>query len=351
MRLGVSTIPSKHRCCSAHMDRYVRKILGVLRVRQPDVDITVFTHGANHDDYGDWTRVLLESSGSSSVSLFSGSSPLDKAVRESEIDVLFTPLEAPSMQSGVPQVLYAVDFSLWMGQDGSAVRKGGPDLKLLKQACAKSVAIVVPSEYLWRKCFDLFDAPLDKIVVAQPGVDAVFGEPTAAVVARPYILLVSDALTAPTLPDILDAMAKRRDEFFQTLAVVGRHCAHEPEDWGPRAVRFEQCPNSCLASLYQHCDVFLYPAQYDGSSIRVLEALQAGAPIVTTSTGSVPEIGGNSPVFFNPGSIGSLLQALRRVLHENTGRVEPRVREGRRTASQHSWEKCAWKVLAALRRA
>ena len=351
MRLGVSTIPSKHRCCSAHMDRYVRRILCVLRERQEEVEITVFTHAGNHDDYADWVRVLVEGSSGSLVPFMGGGGPLDKAVSESEIDVLLAPLEAPSMQSGIPQVLYAVDFSLWMGEDGRSPRKGGPDRKLLKQVCAKASSIVVPSEYLWRKCFDIFDAPLDKIVVAPPGVDEVFSEPMEAVVAQPYIVLISDALTAPALSPILEAMDKRRDEFFHTLAVVGKRCSHEPEDWGPHAVRFEQCPDTFLASLYQHCAVFLYPAQYDGSSIRVLEALQAGALVVTTSSGSVPEIGGNSPVFFNPGSMGSLLQALRRVLHENAERIEPRVREGRRTASQYSWEKCAWKVLSAIRRA
>jgi len=90
---------------------------------------------------------------------------------------------------------------------------------------------------------------------------------------------------------------------------VGQPAEAEPADWGPRVMRIEYCPASHLAGLYQHCDAFIQPSLYEGSGVTVLEAMRAGAPVVTSRTGGIEEVAGDTPIFFNPESTASIIAA------------------------------------------
>ncbi|HEO71693.1 MAG TPA: glycosyltransferase, partial [Candidatus Hydrogenedentes bacterium] len=106
-----------------------------------------------------------------------------------------------------------------------------------------------------------------------------------------------------------------------------------------------------LAALYQHCDLFVCPSLYEGSGVAVLEAMRAGAPVATSRAGGIPEVAGDTPVYFNPESVGSIAAAIRRLVDEGPAERWRRTTFGRRIAAQYTWEQCAWKTVSALRRA
>jgi glycosyltransferase involved in cell wall biosynthesis len=59
-------------------------------------------------------------------------------------------------------------------------------------------------------------------------------------------------------------------------------------------------PAAQLAWLYRHADWFVYPSYLEGFGVPVLEAMQAGLPVVCSTTGAVPEVVGNAGLFFDP---------------------------------------------------
>jgi glycosyltransferase involved in cell wall biosynthesis len=219
-----------------------------------------------------------------------------------------------------------------------------------KKAAAAALTVVVPSEYLRRRCLELFDTPLNRVMVAHPGVDATFQEPHGTMVGQPYLVVYEDSLTFANLDRVRDALDQLGKEYPHTFVIVGRNPYDEIEDWGPRAVRIEHLPDNHLAGLYQNGACFLYAGLYDGSAVRVLEALHAGIPVVAPNSGAIPELAGKHPIFYNPASTATMVQGLRRALDEDPKARNERIRLTRSATSKYNWDKCAWRFLSAFKR-
>jgi glycosyltransferase involved in cell wall biosynthesis len=152
------------------------------------------------------------------------------------------------------------------------------------------------------------------------------------------------------IPRFRNAFDVLKDEIPHNLVVAGAPGEAEPADWGPRVIRIESCPTTYLAGLYQHCDVFVQPGIHEGSGITVLEAMRAGAPVATSRTGGVPEVAGDTPIYFNPESLSSIVASIRWAIEESPEQRLSRVKYGRQVAAEYTWERCAWKTLSAFKR-
>jgi alpha-1,3-rhamnosyl/mannosyltransferase len=109
-------------------------------------------------------------------------------------------------------------------------------------------------------------------------------------------------------------------------------------------------PDEELAALYAACTVFCYPSLYEGFGLPVLEAMAAGAPVVTSQVSSLPEVGGDAVVYVDPEDEGAIGAALERLLADPAERAELAER-GRRRAAEFSWERATRAVLSELERA
>jgi glycosyltransferase involved in cell wall biosynthesis len=109
-------------------------------------------------------------------------------------------------------------------------------------------------------------------------------------------------------------------------------------------------PDDELAALYAACAVFCYPSLYEGFGLPVLEAMAAGAPVVTSHVSSLPEVGGDAVVYVDPEDETAIRAALVRLLSSPAERADLAER-GRRRAATFSWERTARDVLGELERA
>ena len=55
-----------------------------------------------------------------------------------------------------------------------------------------------------------------------------------------------------------------------------------------------------LGLLYKNSKAFIFPSLYEGFGLPLLEAMYFGAPILSSNAASLPEVGGNVPIYFDP---------------------------------------------------
>ena len=116
-----------------------------------------------------------------------------------------------------------------------------------------------------------------------------------------------------------------------------------------RIVRLSGLDIRALTYLYQNADVFVMPSLYEGFGLPVLEAMMAGAPVVSSGKASLPELGGETVDTFDPDTPGDLADTLRAVLARSPEERAIRILAARERARTFTWKLTANKTLAALR--
>jgi glycosyltransferase involved in cell wall biosynthesis len=99
-----------------------------------------------------------------------------------------------------------------------------------------------------------------------------------------------------------------------------------------------------LAILYSQASVFVYPSVYEGFGIPLLEAFSLGCPVIASNATSIPEVGGDAAIYFNPLNEHEISDVLFRVLSNSSLRETMKVK-GINRAKKFSWSETARKTL------
>jgi glycosyltransferase involved in cell wall biosynthesis len=105
--------------------------------------------------------------------------------------------------------------------------------------------------------------------------------------------------------------------------------------------------DAALAELYRRCAAFCYPSLGEGFGLPVLEAMAAGAAVVTSRVSSLPEVGGDAVEYVDPSRVASIAAGLQAVLGDEAHRAELAMR-ARMRAREFSWERFARTALQTL---
>ncbi len=99
-----------------------------------------------------------------------------------------------------------------------------------------------------------------------------------------------------------------------------------------------------LSWLYRNCFCFIYPSIYEGFGLPVLEAMNAGAAVITSRSTSLPEVGGDAAHYVDPLNEGDIADALEK-LEVDSGYREMLKDKAIIQAKKFSWEKSAFEIL------
>ena len=114
-----------------------------------------------------------------------------------------------------------------------------------------------------------------------------------------------------------------------------------------RVVLTGHLPDGELAALLEACAVMAYPSFHEGFGLPVLEAMAAGAPVVTSQVSSMPEVAGGAAVLVDPTDVGSIAGGIRAAID----RRDELGRAGRARAAERTWLDVGRETLAAYDRA
>jgi glycosyltransferase involved in cell wall biosynthesis len=102
-----------------------------------------------------------------------------------------------------------------------------------------------------------------------------------------------------------------------------------------------------LAALYRRAACLFCPSLVEGFGLAVAEAMHAGTPVVCSTGGALPEVGGDAVLAIEPTDCEAMVDALARVLSDPELAAEL-VRRGRLRAQEFTWKRGARDALAAF---
>jgi glycosyltransferase involved in cell wall biosynthesis len=104
-------------------------------------------------------------------------------------------------------------------------------------------------------------------------------------------------------------------------------------------------PARDLPLVYNAASVAILPSVYEGFGLPLLEAMACGAPILSSNTSSLTEVGGDAAHYFDPYDLDGLCDAIRTVWRDPALQGEMR-RRGLKQAARFSWDRAAAETCA-----
>ncbi len=219
---------------------------------------------------------------------------------------------------------------------------------------ARADAIVCVSESTRRDLVHYYDLDPSRAFAIHSGLGK-SSTPASIDLPKRYLLFVSTIEPRKNIGVLLDAFAKLRAEGYEgSLVVVGKI------GWKSREVEsrlrsegilhLDYLDAGRLATVYQRAEAFVFPSIYEGFGFPLLEAMAFGVPALAARSSSLPEIGGDAALYFEPHDVAELTSQLRRVTGDAALRQQLIVR-GYEQVAKFRWDACAEKTLDVLKRA
>jgi len=95
-----------------------------------------------------------------------------------------------------------------------------------------------------------------------------------------------------------------------------------------------------LKSLYEKSTAFIYPSLYEGFGLPPLEAMFCGTRVLLSNSTSLPEVGGNAAVYFDPQNVFDISEKIRNVF-TNSDDLEKMHKESFNQIQKFNWKKSA----------
>ena len=106
--------------------------------------------------------------------------------------------------------------------------------------------------------------------------------------------------------------------------------------------------NDRLNALLSKAEYLIFPSLFEGFGMPVLEAMSLGCPVISSSSTSLPEVGGDAAIYFDPTNEESLISLLDDMIKGNIDR-QSYIEKGSLNCKRFSWETTYRKTIMAYR--
>ena len=104
-----------------------------------------------------------------------------------------------------------------------------------------------------------------------------------------------------------------------------------------------------LKQAYANAECFVFPSQYEGFGIPILESFACNCPLVCSNASSLPEVAGDAAEYFDPLNTEEMSAQILKVIEDKDLRAKMRA-AGRQRLNLFSWEKSVKEHLECYRR-
>lgn len=107
--------------------------------------------------------------------------------------------------------------------------------------------------------------------------------------------------------------------------------------------------DSLLRELYSSAMAFIYPSLYEGFGMPILEAMSNNCPVICSNTSSLPEVGGNAVIYFDPNEASSICETID-IIIGNDVRRHNLIKLGQERLNSFSWDKCSIETIKVYKK-
>jgi glycosyltransferase involved in cell wall biosynthesis len=237
---------------------------------------------------------------------------------------------------------------------------------IFSQALKKSQKIITVSDFTKKQLVREWKVPEDKVKVTLEAVDQNIIELTKKIkkedqerildkfkIQKPYIFYVGNAYPHKNVEGLVKAFLEiRRNYQYLQLVLAGndhyfwRKIKEKYQDKNIIYAGFVS--DEEMVALYKEAACYIVPSFEEGFGIPLLEAMACGTPVVSSDAASLPEIGGDAAIYFDPKNINEMSQKIMEVLNSQKIKKEL-IEKGEKRYKDFSWEKLARETLEVYR--
>jgi glycosyltransferase involved in cell wall biosynthesis len=235
-----------------------------------------------------------------------------------------------------------------------------------KDKCDHLICI---SEYTRRDLEQIVGIAPDRLSVIYPGKHPHFHRRDAAEVARvqgrygirgPYFLAVGSVVPHKNFQGLCNAFlqAKAETGIPHQLVIVGRpnwrnsevfsaiqQSGHARDIVFTGYAAFEDLP-----ALYSGAEAYCHSSIYEGYGLPVQEAICCGCPVLISNTTSLPEVGGDAAIYWDPTSVEQMAALLVQFVRDDTLRAGLPEKLAAQAARYPTWDAVARQHVAVYDR-
>lgn len=237
---------------------------------------------------------------------------------------------------------------------------------VIRQAIKRSKAIIVPSYFTKDQIAVHYPGEERKIKVIYEGVSSNFidyrkeSDVNALKILKkyqiknPYFIYTGSAYASKNVKMLLLAIKQllEKGENLQLIIACGRNYFWDKLEKEIKLLNLQNSvitpgmiPDKDLAVLYQQSLAFVMPSLMEGFGLPALEAMASGSMIISSNTGSLPEIYQNNAIYFNPTQQSKLVSAMELVISMSDSKRKTLIERGIKFAQKYQWEKAAYATL------
>ncbi|MBI4426985.1 MAG: glycosyltransferase family 4 protein [Candidatus Magasanikbacteria bacterium] len=233
---------------------------------------------------------------------------------------------------------------------------------VLRHAVSRAKKLIVTSEFTKQDVLKTLGVPAEKMaVVYQAPFERNKKQETNKLqiknyklkITKPYVLYVGNAYPHKNLGRLLKAwgifqnkcssnyqlvLVGKRSLFYDRLFTSSHHhiitSSHEQFNNPPAGeagltikqsgdiIFTDFVTDAELAVLYQNARLYVFPSLYEGFGLPPLEAQRYGAPVISSSASCLPEVLGESALYFDPENVEQMADAIQRGLTDEDVRFQ-----------------------------
>jgi len=227
--------------------------------------------------------------------------------------------------------------------------------KLLMEKATRIIAISESTKSDILRFYPHIDASKIDIVYLSQSIKT--GTAVKLDLPEKYILFVGNRTIYKNFTFFIESVAPLLGEDPDLFVVCAGGNGFEPEEKERLAklgisgqVLQQNFEDHELAAYYSNAKCFVFPSEYEGFGIPVLESMACHCPVVLAHHSSFPEVAGDAGVYFELNNKNDLREKVAQLL-QNEGLRKEFIHKGMEQSKKFSWQKTAAACLKVYQKA